>query len=44
MIFAVAPSSTAAMPTIATAVSDCITAEANDSAMPRRQVSSLASR
>ena len=41
---AVALSNTAAMPTTATATEACSSAEANDSTMPRRQVSSLAMR
>ena len=39
MVAAVAPSSTAAMPTIATATSACSNADANESTTPRHQVS-----
>jgi hypothetical protein len=44
MVAAVALSSTAATPTSATATSACISAEANESTTPRRQVSPLATR
>jgi len=41
---AVALSSQAQTPTMITATSDCISADANDSTMPRRAVSWLATR
>jgi hypothetical protein len=44
IVLAVALSSTAAMPTIAIATTACRRADANDSTMPRRQVSLLATR
>jgi len=44
IVLAVALSSPAQTATMATATSDCISAEANDSAMPRRAVSWLATR
>ena len=44
MVFAVTLSSQAPIPTINTAINDCISAETNDSTMPRRAVSSLATR
>jgi len=44
MVLAVALSSQAQIATIATATSDCISADANHSTMPRRAVSWLATR